>query len=76
MTDEKEEAKRERGVVAWFNDAKGYGFIKRNDGTDIFVHFSAIDGNGFKTLKEGQEVEYTVIPGKKGMQAEHVTKVS
>jgi CspA family cold shock protein len=65
---------RERGVVAWFNDAKGYGFIKRSDGTDVFVHFSAIAGNGFKTLKEGQEVEFTVVKGKKGLQADEVSK--
>lgn len=65
---------RERGVVQWFNDAKGYGFIKRNDGSDVFVHFTAIQGNGFKTLKEGQEVEFTIIKGKKGLQAEDVSK--
>lgn len=68
------EAVREQGVVQWFNDAKGYGFIKRKDGTDVFVHFSAIQANGFKTLKEGQEVEFTVIEGKKGLQADNVTK--
>lgn len=65
---------RERGVVQWFNDAKGYGFIKRSDGSDVFVHFTAIQGNGFKTLKEGQEVEFTIIKGKKGLQAEDVSK--
>ena len=67
-------AVREQGTVQWFNDAKGYGFIKRKDGTDVFVHFTAIQGNGFKTLKEGQEVEFTVVAGKKGLQAEDVSK--
>lgn len=68
-------AVKERGKVAWFNDAKGYGFIKRSNGDDVFVHYTAIEGNGFKTLKEGQEVEFTIIKGKKGLQAEDVTKV-
>lgn len=74
MTDETTEQPRERGLVLWFNDAKGYGFIKRKDGTDVFVHFTAIQGNGFKTLKEGQEVEFLVVKGKKGWQAEDVSK--
>ena len=72
---EAQAAPAERGVVQWFNDAKGYGFIKRQDGTDVFVHYTAIQGNGFKTLKEGQEVEMNVVKGKKGLQAENVSKV-
>lgn len=67
---------RERGVTKWFNDSKGYGFIGRQDGTDVFVHYSAIQGNGFKSLKEGQEVEFVCVKGKKGWQADDVTKVS
>lgn len=69
------ETPRERGVVRWFNDSKGYGFIGRQDGTDVFVHYSAIQANGFKSLKEGQEVEFVCVKGKKGLQAEAVTKV-
>lgn len=74
MSENEVVVERERGTVQWFNDAKGYGFIKRADGSDIFVHFTAIQGNGFKTLKEGQEVEYSVIKGKKGLQADNVQK--
>lgn len=73
MADE-QAAPRERGVVQWFNDAKGYGFIKRSDSSDVFVHFTAIQGSGFKTLKEGQEVEFTLVKGKKGLQADEVSK--
>jgi cold shock protein len=76
MSDEQVQAQpRERGVVRWFNDSKGYGFIGRQDGTDVFVHYSAIQTNGFKSLKEGQEVEFICVKGKKGLQAEDVTKV-
>lgn len=67
--------KRERGVVKWFSDAKGYGFIARETGEDVFVHFSAIEGTGFKTLKEGQRVEFTVEQGKKGLAAVNVTRI-
>ncbi len=67
--------KRERGTVKWFNDAKGYGFIARDNGEDVFVHFSSIDGNGFKSLKEGQQVEFTVEQGRKGLAAVSVIKV-
>ncbi len=60
------------GTVKWFNDAKGFGFIEQAEGADVFVHFRAITGEGFKTLKEGQKVEFTVIDGEKGPQAEDV----
>ena len=60
------------GNVKWFNNKKGYGFIHTGDGTDIFVHYSAIEGDGFKTLNEGQEVEFEVSQGPKGSQAEKV----
>ena len=64
-----------RGHVKWFNASKGYGFISREDGSDVFVHFSAIQGDGFKTLDEGQEVEFEITDGKKGPQASNVVKV-
>ena len=60
------------GTVKWFNESKGYGFISRDDGADLFVHFSSIQGNGFKTLKEGQAVTFTEGVGQKGPQAENV----
>lgn len=63
------------GKVKWFNDAKGYGFIQREDGEDVFVHFTAIQSDGFKTLAEGQEVEFEVLDGQKGPQAANVLKV-
>ena len=63
---------RESGTVKWFNDAKGFGFISREKGADVFVHFRAIQGNGFKSLKEGQKVTFKVVPGQKGEQAEEV----
>ena len=66
----------EKGKVKWFSDAKGYGFIEREEGEDVFVHFSAITGDGFRTLAEGQEVEFDVVQGQKGPQAENVTVVS
>jgi CspA family cold shock protein len=65
---------RHKGTVKWFNDAKGYGFIARPDGPDVFVHYSAIQGNGFKTLSEGQEVEFDIVEGPKGKQAANVVK--
>ncbi len=65
---------RSKGTVKWFNDAKGYGFISRSDGPDVFVHYSAIQGDGFKTLSEGQQVEFDVVEGPKGKQASNVTK--
>lgn len=67
---------REQGSVKWFNDAKGFGFIQRQDGEDVFVHFRAIQGEGHRTLKDGQKVEFTVVQGQKGFQAEDVRVVS
>lgn len=63
---------RETGTVKWFNDAKGFGFIQREAGPDVFVHFRAIRGEGHRTLIEGQKVEFTVTQGEKGLQAEDV----
>ena len=63
---------RETGTVKWFNDAKGFGFISRENGEDVFVHFRAIQGNGFKSLQEGQQVSFTVTQGQKGLQADAV----
>ena len=60
------------GTVKWFNETKGYGFIAQEDGPDVFVHFSAIQGDGFKTLTDGQKVEFTVTDGQKGPQAANV----
>ncbi len=64
--------KVEQGTVKWFNDAKGYGFISRNSGADVFVHFSAIRANGFRSLQEGQTVQFDLVNGPKGFQAENV----
>jgi CspA family cold shock protein len=64
-----------KGKVKWFNGTKGYGFIAQDEGSDVFVHFSAIQGDGFKTLDEGQEVEFEVVNGPKGLQAANVVKV-
>jgi CspA family cold shock protein len=63
------------GTVKWFNESKGFGFIEREDGPDVFVHFSAIKGDGFKTLAEGQKVEFSVSDGQKGPQADDVVPV-
>lgn len=63
------------GTVKWFNDGKGFGFIEREGGDDVFVHFSAIQGNGFRSLQEGQRVEFTIQQGPKGLQAADVTVV-
>jgi len=62
------------GRVKWFNDAKGYGFIAREDGPDVFVHYTAIQGEGFKSLAEGQQVEFEIVEGPKGLQASNVKK--
>lgn len=66
---------KEQGTVKWFNDAKGFGFIQRQSGEDVFVHFSAIASEGFKSLAEGQAVEFEVTTGQKGLQATNVTKL-
>lgn len=63
------------GTVKWFNDAKGFGFIEQDNGPDVFVHFSAIQGDGFKSLAEGMRVRFDVTTGQKGPQAANVTKV-
>jgi len=63
------------GKVKWFNEKKGFGFIENDEGGDVFVHFSAIQGEGFKTIAEGEEVEFDVVAGPKGKQAANVTKV-
>lgn len=62
------------GRVKWFNDSKGYGFIEQENGEDVFVHFSAIKQDGFKTLKQGEKVEFDIVNGPKGPQAANVTK--
>ena len=67
---------RQNGTVKWFNDAKGFGFITSEDGTDLFVHFSAIQAAGFKSLPEGAQVEFEAVKGPKGMQASNVTLAS
>ena len=64
-----------KGKVKWFNDAKGYGFITPENGKDVFVHHSAIKGNGFKTLEDGQRVEFELVQGQKGLQAKDVVKL-
>lgn len=69
------EEKRANGKVKWFNDSKGYGFIEREGGSDVFVHFSAIKGDGYKSLAEGQEVVFELTDGEKGPQALNVEKV-
>ncbi|HXF85098.1 MAG TPA: cold-shock protein [Anaerolineales bacterium] len=65
-------SERINGTVKWFNGAKGYGFLEREGGADVFVHFSAIQGNGYRNLEEGQRVEFTVEKGPKGLQASNV----
>lgn len=65
-------SEEQTGSVKWFNDAKGYGFIERENGADLFVHFRAIVGNGHKTLKEGQKVSFVEVDGQKGPQADNV----
>lgn len=67
---------RINGTVKWFNDAKGFGFLSREGGPDVFVHYSAISGSGFKSLAEGDKVEFEIVQGEKGPQAADVSKVS
>ena len=66
---------RAQGIVKWFNDSKGFGFIQRDSGEDIFVHFRAIQGDGYRSLKDGEKVEFSVVEGDKGLQAEEVRKI-
>ncbi|GAB6100074.1 cold shock protein CspC [Halanaerocella petrolearia] len=66
---------KEQGNVKWFDEKKGYGFIEREEGDDVFVHFSAIEEDGFKTLEDGQAVEFEVVEGDRGPQAEDVVKL-
>ncbi len=68
-------SEKEQGTVKWFNGSKGYGFISREVGDDVFVHFNAIVGEGYRNLEEGQKVEFTVSQGQKGPQAENVTVI-
>ena len=64
-----------QGTVKWFNDSKGFGFIEQEDGEDVFVHFSAVQGDGFKTLAEGDRVEFEIQQGPKGLQSANVMKI-
>ena len=68
-------SEKEQGTVKWFNGSKGYGFIERTEGEDVFVHFNAIVGDGFRSLDEGQHVEFNVVKGQKGLQAENVVVI-
>ncbi len=65
----------ETGIVKWFNGSKGFGFISREEGEDVFVHYRSIEGEGFRTLEEGEKVQFEVTEGPKGLQATNVTKV-
>ena len=69
-------AEREVGTVKWFNNDKGYGFIERDAGGDIFVHYSAIQGNGYRSLEDGQRVEFAVAEGPRGLQAQEVNRIA
>ena len=71
-----EAALKVTGTVKWFNSGKGYGFIGRNDGADVFVHYTAIAGDGYRSLQEGDNVEFEIVQGQKGPQAAEVTKIS
>lgn len=68
-------SERQVGTVKWFNDAKGFGFISRDNGDDVFVHFRAIQGTGFRSLQEGEKVSFKVVQGQKGLQADEVMKL-
>jgi CspA family cold shock protein len=70
-----EEAQDMKGTVKWFNSEKGYGFIQKEDGGDVFVHYSAIEGEGFKTLEENEEVSFDVVEGNRGPQAANVVRL-
>jgi cold shock protein len=72
---QEEETMRITGKVKWFNNAKGYGFIEREGGSDVFVHYSAIQGSGFRSLEEGQNVEFEIVDGPKGPQAGNVVRI-
>ena len=69
-------AEQETGTIKWFNASKGYGFIERDEGGDVFVHYSAIVGEGYRTLDEGQRVEFIVVQGDKGLQAQEVVAIN
>ena len=68
-------AERIQGVVKWFNGTKGYGFIQQPNGPDVFVHYSAVEGTGFRNLEEGEQVEFSIVEGPKGLQASEVRKL-
>ena len=76
MNETPKESEVLKGVVKWFNDAKGFGFIEHTSGRDVFVHFSAIESEGFKTLKDGEEVEYQIHEGPKGLHAIKVVRIN
>ena len=75
MQGRQERVAQYKGIVKWFNNGKGYGFIGREDGPDVFVHYSAIQSDGYKTLKEGDEVEFDIVKGQKGQQADAVIRL-
>ncbi len=66
---------REQGTVKWFNSDKGYGFIERDNGSDVFIHYSAIEGDGYRSVEDGQRVEFDVVEGARGLQAQAVIKL-
>jgi len=75
QTNNRKDSSMEKGTVKWFNGAKGYGFISRQGGEDVFVHFNAISGDGYKSLNEGDKVEFEIERGPKGLQAANVSKI-